>query len=263
MLEKSCLTDLLEQFLCARVLRRVLGGVFGCKSALVTLPWCPQVQQYQQALLQQQVLAQQRAQQVQSPEYITSPQDFAPALISYPRSLPVRVGTVADPPYPTNRWEFGAYSWLTLLIVVSTAKSFSWNLIALVVRDDLEQLDSGCSVVKYILGSKVRQFNRWAWYNFLKYLSSSISCSWAYSRNWLLTTWLGMVSSLCWMRLCASERSFKHPVESSFVVDLDVLRLPIPVLRGVTWVYNMTVCLSSGPGTCPSLTHGNKWWLPH
>uniref|UniRef100_A0A8C3V529 non-specific serine/threonine protein kinase n=1 Tax=Catharus ustulatus TaxID=91951 RepID=A0A8C3V529_CATUS len=61
------------------------------------------VQQYQQALLQQQVLVQQRAQQVQSPEYITSPQDFAPALISYPRSLPVRVGTVADPPYPTNR----------------------------------------------------------------------------------------------------------------------------------------------------------------
>ncbi|KAM7022056.1 BMP-2-inducible protein kinase [Passerculus sandwichensis] len=61
------------------------------------------VQQYQQALLQQQMLAQQRAQQVQSPEYITSPQDFAPALISYPRSLPVHGGTVADPPYPTNR----------------------------------------------------------------------------------------------------------------------------------------------------------------
>uniref|UniRef100_A0A8C3DBM7 non-specific serine/threonine protein kinase n=1 Tax=Corvus moneduloides TaxID=1196302 RepID=A0A8C3DBM7_CORMO len=63
----------------------------------------PQVQQYQQALLQQQMLAQQRAQQVQSPEYITSPQDFAPALISYPRSLPVHGGTVADLPYPTNR----------------------------------------------------------------------------------------------------------------------------------------------------------------
>ncbi|XP_068868425.1 BMP-2-inducible protein kinase isoform X6 [Aphelocoma coerulescens] len=61
------------------------------------------VQQYQQALLQQQMLAQQRAQQVQSPEYITSPQDFAPALISYPRSLPVHGGTVADLPYPTNR----------------------------------------------------------------------------------------------------------------------------------------------------------------
>ncbi|NXC07668.1 BMP2K kinase, partial [Orthonyx spaldingii] len=61
------------------------------------------VQQYQQALLQQQVLAQQQAQQAQSPEYITSPQDFAPALISYPRSLPVHVGRVADPPYPTNR----------------------------------------------------------------------------------------------------------------------------------------------------------------
>ncbi|XP_039921231.1 BMP-2-inducible protein kinase isoform X3 [Hirundo rustica] len=61
------------------------------------------VQQYQQTLLQQQMLAQQRAQQVQSPEYITSPQDLAPALISYPRSLPVHGGTVADPPYPTNR----------------------------------------------------------------------------------------------------------------------------------------------------------------
>ncbi|XP_053830887.1 BMP-2-inducible protein kinase [Vidua macroura] len=61
------------------------------------------VQQYQQALLQQQMLAQQRAQKVQSPEYITSPQDFAPALISYPRSLPVHGGTVADPSYPTNR----------------------------------------------------------------------------------------------------------------------------------------------------------------
>uniref|UniRef100_A0A8C5UDB6 non-specific serine/threonine protein kinase n=1 Tax=Malurus cyaneus samueli TaxID=2593467 RepID=A0A8C5UDB6_9PASS len=61
------------------------------------------VQQYQQALLQQQMLAQQRAQHVQSPEYITSPQDFAPALISYPRSLSVHGGTVADPPYPTNR----------------------------------------------------------------------------------------------------------------------------------------------------------------
>ncbi|KFP78388.1 BMP-2-inducible protein kinase, partial [Acanthisitta chloris] len=61
------------------------------------------VQQYQQALLQQQVLAQQRSQQAQSPEYITSPQDFAPALISYPGSLPVHAGTVADPPHPAGR----------------------------------------------------------------------------------------------------------------------------------------------------------------
>ncbi|NXK87295.1 BMP2K kinase, partial [Formicarius rufipectus] len=61
------------------------------------------VQQYQQALLQQQMLAQQRSQQAQSPEYITSPQDFAPALISYPGSLPVHAATLADPPYPTSR----------------------------------------------------------------------------------------------------------------------------------------------------------------
>ncbi|XP_062478016.1 BMP-2-inducible protein kinase [Pezoporus occidentalis] len=63
------------------------------------------VQQYQQALLQQQMFAlqQQRSQQAQSPEYIASPQDFSPALISYPGSLPVCAGTVADSPYPLSR----------------------------------------------------------------------------------------------------------------------------------------------------------------
>ncbi|KFW91678.1 BMP-2-inducible protein kinase, partial [Phalacrocorax carbo] len=63
------------------------------------------VQQYQQALLQQQMLAQQqqRSQQAHSPEYITSPQDFSPALISYPGSLPVHAGTVADSPYSASR----------------------------------------------------------------------------------------------------------------------------------------------------------------
>uniref|UniRef100_A0A8D0FGC7 Protein kinase domain-containing protein n=1 Tax=Strix occidentalis caurina TaxID=311401 RepID=A0A8D0FGC7_STROC len=62
------------------------------------------VQQYQHALLQQQMLAQQqqRSQQAQSPEYIASPQDFSPALISYPGSLPVHAGTVADCPYPAS-----------------------------------------------------------------------------------------------------------------------------------------------------------------
>ncbi|KAK2542908.1 Bmp2k [Columba livia] len=61
--------------------------------------------QYQQALLQQQMLAQQQQhlQQAWSPEYITSPQDFSPALISYPGSLPVHAGTVADCPYPASR----------------------------------------------------------------------------------------------------------------------------------------------------------------
>uniref|UniRef100_A0A8B9P0C3 non-specific serine/threonine protein kinase n=1 Tax=Apteryx owenii TaxID=8824 RepID=A0A8B9P0C3_APTOW len=64
-----------------------------------------QVQQYQQALIQQQMLAQrqQQSQQAQSPEYITSPQDFSPALISYPASLPVHVGTVVDSPYTASR----------------------------------------------------------------------------------------------------------------------------------------------------------------
>ncbi|KAM9579885.1 BMP-2-inducible protein kinase isoform 6-T7 [Guaruba guarouba] len=63
------------------------------------------VQQYQQALLQQQMFAQQqqRLQQAQSPEYIASPQDFSPALISYPGSLPVCAGTVAGSPYPVSR----------------------------------------------------------------------------------------------------------------------------------------------------------------
>ncbi|XP_065592686.1 BMP-2-inducible protein kinase isoform X2 [Cyrtonyx montezumae] len=63
------------------------------------------VQQYQQALIQQQMLAQQqqRSQQVQSPEYVTSLQDFSPALISYSASLPVQAGTVADSPYATSR----------------------------------------------------------------------------------------------------------------------------------------------------------------
>lgn len=50
--------------------------------------------------------------------------------------------------------EPGGYSWLTLLIVVSTGKSFSQKLLALIVRDYLEQLDSGCSVVKDILGAE-------------------------------------------------------------------------------------------------------------
>ncbi|NXA55178.1 BMP2K kinase, partial [Nothocercus julius] len=63
------------------------------------------VQQYQQALIQQQLLAQQQQQskQAQSPEYITSPQDFSAALISYPASLPVHVGTVVDSTYTASR----------------------------------------------------------------------------------------------------------------------------------------------------------------
>uniref|UniRef100_A0A8D2P268 non-specific serine/threonine protein kinase n=1 Tax=Zosterops lateralis melanops TaxID=1220523 RepID=A0A8D2P268_ZOSLA len=65
----------------------LLQSVYQQQNAQLQYP--AMAQQYQQTLLQQQMLAQQRAQQVQSPEYITSPQDLAPALISSPRSLPV------------------------------------------------------------------------------------------------------------------------------------------------------------------------------
>ncbi|XP_008173835.1 BMP-2-inducible protein kinase isoform X1 [Chrysemys picta bellii] len=63
------------------------------------------VQQYQQALLHQRILAQQHQQQPQhppSPEYLTSPQEFSPALISYSASLPAHVGAVMDSPYTAN-----------------------------------------------------------------------------------------------------------------------------------------------------------------
>ncbi|XP_074849853.1 BMP-2-inducible protein kinase isoform X2 [Carettochelys insculpta] len=65
-----------------------------------------QLQQYQQALLQQQILAQQhqqQPQQPQSPEYLTSPQEFSPALISYSTSLPAHVGAVVESPYTASR----------------------------------------------------------------------------------------------------------------------------------------------------------------
>ncbi|NWV00475.1 BMP2K kinase, partial [Upupa epops] len=62
------------------------------------------VQHYQQGLLQQQMhVQQQRSQQTQSPEYITSSQDFSPTLISYPGSLPVHAGAMAESPYPESR----------------------------------------------------------------------------------------------------------------------------------------------------------------
>ncbi|XP_058523155.1 BMP-2-inducible protein kinase isoform X2 [Ochotona princeps] len=57
------------------------------------------VQQCQQAFLQQQMLARQQA----SPEYPTSPQEFSPALVTYPSSHPAHVGTVMDSSYSANR----------------------------------------------------------------------------------------------------------------------------------------------------------------
>ncbi|XP_040481218.1 BMP-2-inducible protein kinase isoform X2 [Ursus maritimus] len=62
------------------------------------------MQQYQQAFLQQQMLAQrQQSQQQASPEYLTSPQEFPPALVPYASSLPAQVATVADSSYSANR----------------------------------------------------------------------------------------------------------------------------------------------------------------
>ncbi|XP_044622139.2 BMP-2-inducible protein kinase isoform X1 [Equus asinus] len=62
------------------------------------------MQQYQQAFLQQQMLAQhQQTQQQASPEYLTSPQEFSPALVSYTSSLPAQVGAIMDSSYSANR----------------------------------------------------------------------------------------------------------------------------------------------------------------
>ncbi|KAB0402652.1 hypothetical protein E2I00_008447 [Balaenoptera physalus] len=62
------------------------------------------MQQYQQAFLQQQMLAQhQQSRQQASPEYLTSPQEFSPALVSYTSSLPAQVGTIMDSSYSANR----------------------------------------------------------------------------------------------------------------------------------------------------------------
>lgn len=175
----------LSCFLCAHVFWRVVVAVCGCKSSadnweksftqpmhvVVTQPWSPQVQQYQQALLQQQMLAQQRAQQVQSPEYITSPQDFAPALISYPRSLPVHGGTVADPPYPTNRWELWLSWALGLLLAYIASCGEHCQILFLEVtcfgsKRLLRAVGQWVFSDKGYFRSKGRQFNRWAWYNF-------------------------------------------------------------------------------------------------
>ena len=57
--------------------------------------------------MQQQMLAQhQQPQQQASPEYLTSPQEFSPALVSYTSSLPAQVGTIADSSYSANRQVF-------------------------------------------------------------------------------------------------------------------------------------------------------------
>ncbi|XP_054993349.1 BMP-2-inducible protein kinase isoform X2 [Sorex araneus] len=61
------------------------------------------MQQYQQAFLQQQLLAHhQQSQQQTSPEYLSSPQEFSPALVSYSSSHPAQ-GTILDSSYSANR----------------------------------------------------------------------------------------------------------------------------------------------------------------
>ncbi|XP_006151543.2 BMP-2-inducible protein kinase [Tupaia chinensis] len=63
------------------------------------------MQHYQQAFLQQQMLAQHQhsQQQSSSPEYLTSPQEFSPALVSYTSALPAQVGSMMDSSYGANR----------------------------------------------------------------------------------------------------------------------------------------------------------------
>ncbi|XP_053108039.1 BMP-2-inducible protein kinase isoform X2 [Hemicordylus capensis] len=57
--------------------------------------------QYQQALLQQQVLV--KPPPKHSPEFLASPQEFSPALISHSKSFPAHVGAALDTPYTANR----------------------------------------------------------------------------------------------------------------------------------------------------------------
>lgn len=104
--------------------------------------WWPvlfQMQQYQQAFLQQQMLAQHQQSQPQaSPEYLTSPQEFSPALVSYSSSLPAQVGPMMDSSYSANRqvffhwtqrrslWE-GVLQWSWSHFIISSG-SWIWSL---------------------------------------------------------------------------------------------------------------------------------------
>ncbi|KAJ7327204.1 hypothetical protein JRQ81_016963 [Phrynocephalus forsythii] len=59
--------------------------------------------QYQQAVLQQQALPKQLPPQKLSPEFLASPQEFSPALMSHSKSFPAHVGAALDTSYSTNR----------------------------------------------------------------------------------------------------------------------------------------------------------------
>ncbi|XP_066488035.1 BMP-2-inducible protein kinase isoform X2 [Tiliqua scincoides] len=59
--------------------------------------------QYQQALLQQQALVKQPPPPKHSPEFLASPQEFSPALMSHSKSFPAHVGAALDTPFTANR----------------------------------------------------------------------------------------------------------------------------------------------------------------
>ncbi|XP_054583952.1 BMP-2-inducible protein kinase isoform X2 [Eptesicus fuscus] len=98
----------MQQYQHAMQQQQILQQQFLMHSVYQPQPSVPQypamVQRYQQAFLQQQMLAQhQQSQQQVSSEYLTSPQEFSPALVSYTPSLPAQVGTIMDSSYSANR----------------------------------------------------------------------------------------------------------------------------------------------------------------
>ncbi|XP_066135965.1 BMP-2-inducible protein kinase isoform X1 [Saccopteryx bilineata] len=98
----------MQQYQHAMQQQQILQQQFLMHSLYQPQPSTPQypvmMHQYQQTFLQQQMLAQhQLPQQQASPEYLTSPQEFSPALVSYASSLPAQVGTRMDSSYSVNR----------------------------------------------------------------------------------------------------------------------------------------------------------------
>ncbi|KAM7155833.1 BMP-2-inducible protein kinase isoform 2-T2 [Molossus nigricans] len=98
----------MQQYQHAMQQKQILQQQFLMHSVYQPQPSAPQypamVQRYQQAFLHQQMLAQhQQSQQQVSSEYLTSPQEFSPTLVSYTSSLPAQVGTIVDSSYSANR----------------------------------------------------------------------------------------------------------------------------------------------------------------
>lgn len=98
----------MQQYQHAMQQQQMLHQQFLMHSVYQPQPSAPQypimVQQYQQAFMQQQMLAHhQQSQQQASPEYLTSPQEFSPALVSYASSLPAQAGTMMGSSYSANR----------------------------------------------------------------------------------------------------------------------------------------------------------------